>query len=100
MIPNLNSLTTPDNAASPSGHFFPAAACRGRGQGVLSITNAGRSLKWLSVAAIATMLLWLGAAPAGAQYNFDPANYSALNPATSSETIPVGTRITRDNWTN
>jgi Protein of unknown function (DUF1329) len=50
--------------------------------------------------ALTKMLLWLGAAPAGAQYNFDPANYSALNPATSSETIPVGTRITRDNWTN
>src|SRR5580700_11312109 len=43
------------------------------------------------------LVLWLWA-PAGAQLNYDVANYKALADADSPETIPPGTKITLQNW--
>jgi len=52
----------------------------------------------LGAAAMAATLAWLSAGTAAAQIAFDPAAYKAMTPTSSSETIPVGTRITRQNW--
>src|SRR5260370_41172745 len=48
--------------------------------------------RWLLVALLATTLAWLSAGRAAAQMAFDPAPYQALAPASSSSTLPVGTR--------
>src|SRR5260370_23709888 len=55
--------------------------------------------RWLRVVFLATTLAWLCAGRAAAQMSFDPATYPALVPASSSESLPVGTRITLANWT-
>ncbi len=65
----------------------------------LIIEKPRSRFRWLSAAAAAAMLLGLASGNAVAQINFDPASYQALAPASSSESIPLGTRITRDNWT-
>src|SRR5260370_40611604 len=43
------------------------------------------------------LVLWLWGS-AGAQLTYDVANYKALADADSAETIPVGTKITLQNW--
>jgi hypothetical protein len=53
----------------------------------------------LATAALAIIMAWMVSGTAAAQISFDPATYKAMAPASSSETIPVGTRITKDNWT-
>ncbi len=53
----------------------------------------------LALAAAGAALLWFASGSAMAQIAFDPATYKQLAPASSSETIPVGTRIDPSNWT-
>lgn len=71
----------------------------GRATAVAPDSRGGSRLRWLGVAAGAVMLLWLTSGSAAAQMRFDPAAYKEMAPASSSETIPVGTRINLSNWT-
>jgi hypothetical protein len=48
--------------------------------------------------ACALMLALCIVGAARAEIKFDPANYAAIVPASSSESIPEGTRITLQNW--
>ena len=55
-----------------------------------------RGLLWGILSTLA-LVLWLWGS-AGAQLTYDVANYKALADADSAETIPVGTKITLQNW--
>lgn len=54
--------------------------------------------RWFLCAAAGLLPFWYLSGPASAQIRFTEQAYNALAPADTQETIPVGTKITTNNW--
>jgi hypothetical protein len=87
-----------DGARGSAPRSITARDCGQRSRVSFLTEKLAGHARWLGAAA-ALILLWITSGSAAAQTTFDPATYKELAPASSSESIPVGTRIDLSNWT-